>query len=190
MGNRKGNSPRERRDGKFSLSERHSSLPRERPARRRQCAPQGLQQITPRTTIVGARPPGSGEGPGDVPRGIEVLIKKASVDAEFKKLLTDKRSGAAEEIQLRLDPAEVAMLNSVPASQLEAIIARTKVSWKSRAAFLGRAAAVMLAALGTATLTTGCGTKGHDADRSELAKKEMEAPADEDSGPQPGGGGV
>jgi len=83
-----------------------------------------------------------------VPRGVEVLVKKAAVDAEFKTRLLEKRAEAAKEIGLELAPAEAMMLNAVAAAQLEAIIARTTVSPISRAAFLGKAAAVMLAALG------------------------------------------
>jgi len=106
------------------------------------------EQPAVRTTIVGGRPPGSGKSLGDIPRGIEVLVKKAAVDPEFKKLLLDRRAEAAKVIKLELDPAEVMMLNGVPAAQLEAIIAHTTVSPMTRAAFLGRAAAVMLPALG------------------------------------------
>jgi hypothetical protein len=88
------------------------------------------------------------ESMSGIPRGIEVLVKKASVDPGFRKLLLEKRSEAAKEIGLELDPAEAAMLRGVPEAQLEAIIAQTTVSPMTRAAFLGRAAAVMLAALG------------------------------------------
>ena len=101
-----------------------------------------------RTTIVGGRPPGSGKDVGPIPRGIEVLVKKASVDGEFKALLLEKRAEAARTIELDLEPAEAAMLDAVPAAQLEAIIANTQVSPMTRAAFLGRAASVMVAALG------------------------------------------
>ncbi len=83
-----------------------------------------------------------------------MLVRKAAIDAAFRKLLLDKRSAAALEIELELDPAEVGMLNAAPASQLEAVIARTNVSAKVRPAFLGKAAAVMLAALGAGT--AGC----------------------------------
>jgi hypothetical protein len=107
-----------------------------------------------RTTIVGGRPPGGGANVGDVPRGVEVLIKKAAVDPKFKKLLLGKRAEAAEAIALKLEPAEAAMLNAVPESQLKAIVANTKVSPKLRPAFLGYAAGVMLAALGATT--AGC----------------------------------
>ena len=100
-----------------------------------------------RTTIVGGRPPGSGRGLGEIPRGIEVLVKKASVDAQFRRLLLEKRADAAGEIGLVLDPAEAAMISAVPAGQLETIIQRTTVPQEHRRAFLGRAAAAMLAAL-------------------------------------------
>ncbi|MHC5056754.1 MAG: hypothetical protein ACYTKD_18880 [Planctomycetota bacterium] len=58
------------------------------------------------------------------------------------------RAGAAKAIALDLDPAEAAILTGIPAAQLEAIIASTKVDEKVRPAFLGKAAAVMIAALG------------------------------------------
>ena len=101
-----------------------------------------------RTTIVGGRPPGKGRGISDIPRGIEVLVKKASVDPQFKALLLARRDAAAEEIGLELDPAEAMMLRAVPAEQLEAIIAGTKVDPGSRRALLGKVAAAMLAAIG------------------------------------------
>jgi hypothetical protein len=104
-----------------------------------------------RTTIVGGQPPGSGRPVGAVPRGVEVLVKKAAVDPAFKKLLLEKRARAADDIALQLSPAEAAMLEAVPAEQLRAIIGNTKVSPRLRPAFLGYAASVMLAALGAAT---------------------------------------
>jgi len=112
------------------------------------------EQQAVRTTIVGGRPPGSGKPVGPIPRGIEVLLKKAAVDPEFRKALLERRAAAATDIGLELVPAEAAMLAAVPAAQLEAIIERTSVAPQLRAAFLGRAAAVMLAALGAGTL--GC----------------------------------
>jgi acyl carrier protein len=84
-----------------------------------------------------------------IPKGIEVLVKKASVDPAFKALLLERRAGAAQEIGLELDTAETMMLTAVPAGQLEAIIARTDVPQEHRRAFLGHAAAAMLAAVGT-----------------------------------------
>ena len=113
------------------------------------------EQEAVRTTIVGGRPPGSGQGVGEVPRGIEVLVKKASVDAEFKRLLLQRGAEAAAEIELQLDPAEAMMLTAAPTEQLEAIIAQTRVPQEHRRVFLGKAAAAMLAVLGIAV--GGCG---------------------------------
>jgi len=113
------------------------------------------EQEAVRTTIVGGRPPGSGQQVGAIPRGIEVLIKKASIDPRFKQLLLEQRAGAAESIGLVLDPAEEMMLRAVPDEQLEAVIAQTHVPQDHRRAFLGTAAAVMLTAIGVSV--PGCG---------------------------------
>ncbi len=93
----------------------------------------------------------------DTPRGLEVLLKKASVDAEFRALLLENRSRACATIGLELDPAEAAMLDSMPAAQLNAIIQRTRVRPEDRRVFLGKAASVMLAALGAGV--SGCAKK-------------------------------
>jgi hypothetical protein len=102
------------------------------------------------TTIVGGQPPREGRSLGDVPRGVEVLIKKAAVDPAFKKILFKERAGAAAAIGLKLSPAEEAMLAAVPEAQLRAIIRNTKVSPNLRPAFLGATAGAMLAALSAA----------------------------------------
>ncbi|UCE27642.1 MAG: hypothetical protein JSW52_02500 [Candidatus Coatesbacteria bacterium] len=119
---------------------------------------EAVEQPAVRTTIVGGRPPGPGKGVGSVPRGIEVLVKKAAVDPEFRALLLAERSAAAAEIGLELSEAEVAMLDGVPEIQLDGIIANTMVNPKVRSAFMGRVAAVMLAALGVAAVDSGCAT--------------------------------
>ncbi len=93
-----------------------------------------------RTTIVGGRPPGAGTQIGAIPHNLEILIQKAAVDPEFKARLLEKRSAAAAELEMTLGPAEVAMLDAVPAEQLEAIIAGTKVPEATRRALLGKVA--------------------------------------------------
>ena len=115
-----------------------------------------VEQEAVKTTIVGGRPPGSGKPVGDIPRGIEVLVKKASVDPAFKGLLLRERSEAAKEIGLELEPSEVAMINAVPEPQLESIISKTIVFAKQRKAFLGKVAALMIVALGASALSD-CG---------------------------------
>ncbi|MHC4249683.1 MAG: hypothetical protein ACYS9X_11210 [Planctomycetota bacterium] len=136
------------------------------------------------TTIVGGRPPGSGTDIGDIPRGIEVLVKKAAVDAGFRALLLETRAEAAKEIALDLDLAEAAMLGAIPAAQLDAIIAATKVDEKARPALLGKAAAVMIAALGVGG--TGCyisspPTLGIAPDRPQSARPEAKDADDAES---------
>ncbi|MCE5276433.1 MAG: hypothetical protein ABFD92_19060 [Planctomycetaceae bacterium] len=106
------------------------------------------EQPAVRTTIVGGRPPGAGKGIGAIPRGIEVLVKKASVDPAFRKRLLEARAAAAGDIGLKLTETEAAMLAIIPQPQLEAIINNTRVDPSNIAAFLGKAAAAMLLALG------------------------------------------
>jgi hypothetical protein len=87
-----------------------------------------------------------------IPLGVEVLVRKAAVDPEFRATLLARRAEAAAEIDLELEPAEAAMLAAAPAEQLEAIIDRTTVPQAHRRAFLGKAAAAMLAALGASAV--------------------------------------
>ncbi|MCP4231567.1 MAG: hypothetical protein GY771_15665 [bacterium] len=101
-----------------------------------------------------------------IPRGIEVLVKKASVDAAFRATLLTKRAEAVAQIGLELDAAETAMLAVIPESQLIGIIESTRVSPKARPVFMGYAAATMLAALG---VTTGCGPSGDETTPEETA---------------------
>jgi hypothetical protein len=134
------------------------------------------------TTIVGGRPPGSGTQVGAIPRGIEVLIKKASVDPEFKRILLEKRAGAASEIDLKLTEAERTMLSSISAEQLEKIINSTKVRPEHRMIFLGKVAVLMLAAatgvavVATITRPVGVAWAGISPDR--VRKMQMEGNID------------
>jgi hypothetical protein len=105
------------------------------------------QEDRPRRTIVGGRPRKHRRVGAGIPRGIEVLIKKASLDSAFCRLLLDQRAAAAREIGLDLTPAETAILGSVPDAQLQATIANTRVPDAQRRAFLGMLGAAMLAAV-------------------------------------------
>ncbi|UCH79041.1 MAG: carboxypeptidase regulatory-like domain-containing protein [Candidatus Coatesbacteria bacterium] len=98
----------------------------------------------------------------EIPRGVEVLVKKAAVDPSFKKLLLQRRAESAQAIALTLSPAEEAMLAAVPEAQLRAIVASTKVSPSLRPAFLGYAAAAMLAAL---SVSAARATADHNAEQ-------------------------
>ncbi len=95
-----------------------------------------------------------------IPRGLEVLIKKAAVDAAFKNILFEQRADAAAAIGLKLTSAEEAMLAAVPLPQLEGIVAHTRISPKLRPAFLGYAGGAMLAAL--SAVSAACGGSPFD----------------------------
>jgi len=94
------------------------------------------------------------EQDSQVPRGIEVLVKKASVDLAFKKRLLTDRLAAAAEIGLKLAPSEELILRATPVEQLESIISQTSVPDDHRRVFLGQAAAAMLAVLTGAGVAT------------------------------------
>ena len=111
-----------------------------------------------KTTIVGGRPPGSGADIGNIPRGMEILLKKASVDPAFKSRLMEQRSDVAAEIRLELTPAEKMMVDSIPATHLESIIANTKVNSKLVPALLTGTAAVILVAMGIHAVS-GCASE-------------------------------
>ncbi len=131
---------------------------------KKQCAE---EQDAVNTTIVGGRPPGCGKPVGPIPRGIEVLVKKAAVDPEFRQLLIETRCDAAKEIDLELESAEAMMLKAVPESQLNRIVDSTIVPPEQRSAFMGKVAAAMLVAI-SATMIASCGpaeTKGIAPDR-------------------------
>ena len=69
-----------------------------------------------------------------IPRGIEVLVKKAAVDPEFKERLLRNRTGAAADIELELEPAEAMMLQVIPGSQLLTTIEQTTVPERQKPA--------------------------------------------------------
>jgi len=91
---------------------------------------------------------------GDIPRGIEVLVKKAAVDGAFREALLRERARAADRIGLVLEPAEAAMLAAIPAKHWEQVVAGTRGPAPLRAAFMGYAAAAMLAAVTPAVAGT------------------------------------
>jgi hypothetical protein len=122
--------------------------------------------------------------PEPIPRGIEVLVKKASVDAQFCERLLDQRGDAAAEIGLELDPAERAMLNAIPRQQLAQLIQQTVVPVEQRRVFLGRAAAAMLAVLGVTFVGSFC-TLGVQPDRIETLGIQPDRPARGSAPPLP-----
>ena len=100
------------------MSEQEQSKPANGAAQFRADLPKDVEQEAVRTTIVGGRPPGSGQPIGPIPRGIEVLVKKAAVDEEFRDMLLNDPNQAAASIELELEPVEHVMLQIFPKEQL------------------------------------------------------------------------
>jgi hypothetical protein len=108
-----------------------------------------------------------------VPRGVEVLIKKAAVDEAFRERLLSERAQAAALIGLKLAPAEEALLANIPAAQLAATISRTVVKPDLRRVFLAGAAAAMLAACAA----TSCGDPAGPVPVSEGIRPDTPSPS-------------
>lgn len=106
-------------------------------------------------TIVGGRPPARGGSMAGVPRGIEVLLRKAKVDSSFHDSFLADPVEAAKSIGLGLADSERAILSAVPASTLAAMVERIEVPEEHRSVFRGTAAAAMLS-LVAATFAIGC----------------------------------
>jgi hypothetical protein len=98
-------------------------------------------------TIVGGRPVGNQDPGARIPRGMELLIKKAAVDETFCQTLLTERSKTAPALGLTLDPSETLMLDTIPAAQLQTIIRQTRIPVAHRSVFLGTSAAAMMALL-------------------------------------------
>jgi hypothetical protein len=82
-----------------------------------------------------------------VPRGIEVLVKKAALDAGFRSALLASPVAAAESIGLGLGRTEVALLGAVRREQLENVIEHTHVDPRLHSVLMGSEGGPMLAAL-------------------------------------------
>ena len=131
-----------------------------------------------RRTIVGGRSR-SDRLVGDFPRGIEILLKKASVDPEFQKSLLKDPSAAARSIELDLNPMEINILTNTPGSVLQKMIASTRVAKQHVKTFrTGTIAAIFAVLLSTtvvAPLLAGgeMDLPAQTIDQEELARERM-----------------
>ena len=129
----------------------------------------------------------------ELPRGLEVLLKKAAIDAAFRERLLAERARAAALIGLTLEPAEAAMLDAVPAKQLEATVAGTHVDATLRPVFMASVAAAMLATLAAGSCCPNrLGGARPDIPPAEVTKESKDAGAvegvvqDDQGKPMPG----
>jgi hypothetical protein len=116
---------------------------------------EGAGPASPRTTIVGGRPPEAQGGLPPVPIGLERLLRLAAVDPAFGAELIARRVEVAAAAGVDLTRSEAAILAAIPAAQLEAMIARVPPPAPSgRREFLQQAAASAVVALGGAALAS------------------------------------
>jgi hypothetical protein len=112
---------------------------------------------SPRTTIVGGRPPEDGAALPPVPTGLPRLLRLAAVDEAFRGELLARRAAVAAAAGVTLTPSERAIVDAVPAAHLAAMIAGLPPPAPDRREFLVRAAAsAVLLLLGGASLGSGC----------------------------------
>jgi hypothetical protein len=97
-------------------------------------------------TIVGGRS-ADNRPAGNSPRGIEILLKKASVDEDFAKVLLESPEEAARLISLDLQDSERRILLNTPRSSLRTMIRHTTVKRQQLSAFKTMSAALMLVAV-------------------------------------------
>ena len=84
---------------------------------------------------------------GNFPRGLEILLKKASIDESFAHVLLESPDEAAKLISLDLGDSEKSILASTPKNTLKAMISNTKVKRHQLSAFKTMSASLMLAAI-------------------------------------------
>lgn len=102
---------------------------------------------SPRTTIVGGRPPEAGAVLPPIPTGLQRLLRLASADAAFEAELVRRRADLAPAAGIELAASERAILAAASADQLRAMIASLPAPPMDRRAFLKEAAVAALAAL-------------------------------------------
>ncbi|MBI3038800.1 hypothetical protein HYY75_07105 [bacterium] len=108
-------------------------------------------------TIVGGRPMGEVNKGKGIPRGMELLLKRAAVDELFRSELFEKRSKVADDLGIPLDQSERMMLDQIPGNQLSAIIGATKVPDSQKRTLIGASTAAMLALLAQLTFVPSIG---------------------------------
>jgi hypothetical protein len=115
---------------------------------------------SPRTTIVGGRPPEDGAKLPPVPTGIQELLRLASVDGDFRRKLLDSRVDAAVAAGILLTSSEQAVLRAAPAEQLGLMIDSVPPGSPDRRSFLRGVAASAVTALGGVALASCPGPVG------------------------------
>ncbi len=126
---------------------------------------------SPRTTIVGGRPP---EGPSKalpVPTGLQRLLRMGAAEPELASLLLERRDATADVVSVPLTPTERAILNTIPNVQLRAMMSSLADARPSKATRRLATAAVLL--LGGASLAA-CEDGAENAEPVERPQEQWE----------------
>lgn len=121
--------------------------------------PEAEDNRSPRTTIVGGRPPETRGDLPPVPTGIQKLLRLAGEDGEFRQVFLQKRGEVAKAAGIDLSTSEKAILAAVPLHQLEAMIDKVPPAAPDRREFFRQTAASAVILLGGASLghaVSGC----------------------------------
>ena len=107
---------------------------------------------SPRTTIVGGRPPDPNAKLPPVPTGIQRLLRLAAVNDAFRAELIEKRGAVADAAGVHLNVTEAAILSAISPKQLGDMVASLPPPTADRRDFLRQTAASAAVLLGGATL--------------------------------------
>ncbi|MBI5500582.1 MAG: hypothetical protein HY907_10085 [Deltaproteobacteria bacterium] len=107
---------------------------------------------SPRTTIVGGRPPEKADAAQTVPTGLQRLLRLASFDGAFREELIRRRGAAAKAAGVPLTASESAVLAAIPAEQLAQMAGNLPPPAPGRREFLRQTAATAVVLLGGAAL--------------------------------------
>ncbi len=143
---------------------------------------------SPRTTIVGGRPPDDDPALPPVPVGIQSLLRLASVDPAFREELVRRRAAVAGAAGIELTASERAILAAIPDRALADMAERMPPPAPPRRAFLRQTAATAVVLLGGAAmadaLSACCGADTLDApwtgdapERPDVREMEVEGGA-------------
>ena len=112
--------------------------------------PEESEVQSPRTTIVGGRPPEAQQPSHPVPTGLQTLLRMASVDSAFMGELLQLRSKIGEPSGIELSPSERAILDAAPEDQIAQMVEMLPAPPSGRRNFLRQAAAGVVLLLGGA----------------------------------------
>ena len=110
---------------------------------------------SPRTTIVGGRPPEDSAETHPVPVGIQSLLRLAAEEESFKLELVERRADVAEAAGIELSESEKQILKVITTDQLTSMIEAIPPAPAPRRDFLRKTAATAVLLLGGAALD-GC----------------------------------